>query len=71
MRALLALVAFVADVPAASKQRGVGGQGHVWLAGDNQENSKDSRNYGSVPQALVEGVVSLRLWPYRDFGVVE
>eukprot|EP00752_Nemacystus_decipiens_P009735 g8693.t1 len=46
-------------------------EGHVWLAGDNQENSKDSRSYGSVPQALVEGVVLLRLWPYRDFGVVE
>eukprot|EP00903_Cladosiphon_okamuranus_P014589 g13530.t1 len=46
-------------------------EGHVWLSGDNQENSKDSRNYGSVPQALVEGVVSLRLWPYRDLGVLE
>lgn len=43
----------------------------MWLSGDNQENSRDSRYYGSVPQALVEGVVSLRLWPYRDFGVLE
>lgn len=40
----------------------------MWLAGDNEDNSKDSRNYGPVPQALVEGVVSFRLWPYRDLG---
>lgn len=43
-------------------------QGHVWLAGDNPDNSKDSRNYGPVPQALVEGVASIRLWPLKDFG---
>ena len=60
--------------PLASTPRRVptwAGQGHVWLAGDNRENSEDSRSYGSVPQALVEGIVSVRLWPYRDFGVVE
>ncbi|CAM9959122.1 unnamed protein product [Pylaiella littoralis] len=46
-------------------------EGHVWLTGDNSDNSKDSREYGSVPQALVEGVVSMRLWPYKDFGPIE
>ena len=29
--------------------------GHVWLQGDNSLNSTDSRHYGPVPYALVEG----------------
>ncbi|CBN73966.1 conserved unknown protein [Ectocarpus siliculosus] len=46
-------------------------EGHVWLAGDNVDNSKDSRNFGSVPQALVLGTVLLRVWPTKDFGFIE
>ncbi|CAM9460666.1 unnamed protein product [Ectocarpus sp. 12 AP-2014] len=46
-------------------------EGHVWLAGDNVDNSKDSRNFGSVPQALVLGTVLLRVWPIKDFGFIE
>lgn len=45
-------------------------QGHVWLEGDNKDNSTDSRSYGAVPQALVEGVVFVRLWPLRDVGLM-
>lgn len=45
-------------------------QGHVWLEGDNKDNSTDSRSYGAVPQALVEGVVFVRLWPPRDLGLM-
>lgn len=32
-------------------------KGHVWLAGDNLSNSTDSRNYGPVPLAMIEGKV--------------
>ncbi|CAM9453119.1 unnamed protein product, partial [Ectocarpus sp. 8 AP-2014] len=46
-------------------------EGHVWLAGDNVDNSKDSRNFGSIPQALVLGTVLLRVWPTKDFGFIE
>ncbi|CAN0045621.1 unnamed protein product [Scytosiphon promiscuus] len=46
-------------------------QGHVWLTGDNTDNSKDSRYHGAVPQGLVQGVVSLRLWPPKDFGFID
>lgn len=30
-------------------------KGHLWLAGDNAEYSRDSRNYGPVSMALVKG----------------
>ncbi|CAM9616659.1 unnamed protein product [Choristocarpus tenellus] len=43
-------------------------EGHVWLEGDNATNSKDSRHYGAVPQALVNGKVSLRLYPLSTVG---
>ncbi len=30
-------------------------EGHLWIEGDNGPNSRDSRSYGPVPVALVEG----------------
>ena len=32
-------------------------KGHIWLEGDNSENSFDSKQYGPVPSALVQGKV--------------
>ncbi|KAI0036682.1 signal peptidase I family protein [Vararia minispora EC-137] len=40
-------------------------RGHVWVAGDNADNSRDSRYYGPVPLALVSGFVWARVWPPR------
>ncbi|KAI9760905.1 MAG: hypothetical protein M4579_001406 [Chaenotheca gracillima] len=38
-------------------------QGHCWLIGDNLESSRDSRTYGPVPLALVQGkVVASMAW---------
>ena len=42
--------------------------GRVWLRGDNPRNSTDSRQYGAVPIALVEGRVVAKLWPPREMG---
>ena len=39
--------------------------GHVWLEGDNPSNSSDSRLYGPLPMALLQGRVVARLWPLR------
>jgi signal peptidase I len=39
--------------------------GHVWLEGDNPNNSADSRSYGPVPAALIQGRVLARIWPLR------
>jgi inner membrane protease subunit 1 len=39
--------------------------GHIWLEGDNPNNSSDSRSYGALPMALLQGRVLLRVWPIR------
>lgn len=36
-------------------------QGHVWLAGDNPDNSTDSRRYGPVPIGLLKGRIMFKL----------
>jgi inner membrane protease subunit 1 len=37
--------------------------GHVWLMGDNKDNSIDSRVYGPVPMAMLQGKVQAALYP--------
>jgi len=44
--------------------------GHLWLVGDNKENSTDSRTYGPVPYGLVRGRVCFKVWPFAEFGKV-
>ncbi|KAF7319909.1 hypothetical protein MKEN_00774400 [Mycena kentingensis (nom. inval.)] len=44
-------------------------RGHLWLAGDNAANSKDSRMFGPVPIGLVEGRLVARVWPLSRFTV--
>lgn len=46
-------------------------KGHVWLEGDNQFNSSDSRHYGPVPYSIIKGRVFLRVWPLWDIGRVK
>lgn len=36
-------------------------KGHVWLEGDNPLNSTDSRQYGPVPWALLQGRAFLKV----------
>lgn len=43
-------------------------KGHIWLLGDNPDNSTDSRYYGPVPEGLVRGRVCFKLWPPSEFG---
>ncbi|CAL1695389.1 unnamed protein product [Somion occarium] len=38
-------------------------KGHIWLSGDNANASRDSREYGPVPMALVRGKFVARVWP--------
>ncbi|KAM7327634.1 hypothetical protein ACRRTK_014001 [Alexandromys fortis] len=42
--------------------------GHVWLEGDNLQNSTDSRYYGPIPYGLIRGRIFLKIWPFSDFG---
>lgn len=38
---------------------------HVWLEGDNANNSLDSRQSGPIPLALLRGRAVARIWPIR------
>ncbi|KAI6661133.1 Mitochondrial inner membrane protease subunit 1 [Oopsacas minuta] len=38
-------------------------KGHVWLEGDNADQSKDSREYGPIPYALLRGRALCKIWP--------
>jgi hypothetical protein len=40
---------------------------HVWIEGDNKENSRDSRDFGPLSLGLIEGVVRYRIWPLTKF----
>jgi inner membrane protease subunit 1 len=40
---------------------------HVWLEGDNKNNSYDSRNHGPVPIGLVKARVVSSLYPLKSF----
>ena len=44
--------------------------GQAWLLGDNRAASLDSRNYGPVPVALIQGRVAAVVWPPSDFKVL-
>ncbi|XP_023212459.1 mitochondrial inner membrane protease subunit 1-like [Centruroides sculpturatus] len=44
--------------------------GHVWLEGDNKENSTDSRTYGPVPMGLLRGRAVCKVWPFYDAGLL-
>ncbi|HLR91538.1 MAG TPA: signal peptidase I [Atopostipes sp.] len=45
--------------------------GQYFVLGDNRLNSRDSRGFGFVDEESIIGKVSLRYWPFEDFGFIE
>lgn len=45
-------------------------QGAYFVMGDNREHSKDSREFGFVPEDKITGRAWFIYWPPEDFGVV-
>ncbi|KAI9816789.1 MAG: hypothetical protein M1827_001434 [Pycnora praestabilis] len=46
-------------------------EGHCWLIGDNLPHSRDSRQYGPVPLALIKGKVIARVWPWSEWKWIQ
>jgi len=61
---------YAEDLPPTSGQTNVTvPEGHIFVAGDNRvgSNSLDSRNeLGTIPEELIVGTASVRLWPLQD-----
>uniref|UniRef100_A0A1B0FYA8 Mitochondrial inner membrane protease subunit n=2 Tax=Phlebotomus papatasi TaxID=29031 RepID=A0A1B0FYA8_PHLPP len=45
-------------------------RGHVWLEGDNKDNSADSRYYGAIPQGLIKSRAVARVWPLSEITIL-
>eukprot|EP00210_Caulerpa_lentillifera_P009000 g8590.t1 len=46
-------------------------EGHVWLEGDCPKVSRDCRDYGPIPQALLHGRPWFQVWPLERFGWIK
>ena len=46
-------------------------EGMVFVLGDNRKVSRDSREIGYIPIANIRGKAVLRIWPFKDFGLIK
>jgi len=46
-------------------------EGTLFVMGDNRPHSTDSRCFGCIPFAKIEGKVALRFWPLNKFGKIK
>ena len=44
--------------------------GHIWVMGDNRQNSKDSRFFGAIDEHLIVGRAFIRVWPITSLSLL-
>jgi signal peptidase I len=44
---------------------------HLFVLGDNRQNSSDSRNYDAIPYSSILGKASFVIWPPHDWGFIK
>lgn len=44
---------------------------HVWVLGDNRNESEDSLNFGPIDEAAILGRMTIRYWPFNRFGKIK
>jgi signal peptidase I len=42
--------------------------GQVWVMGDNRDNSRDSRFFGTIPESTIVGRAFVTVWPLNRLG---
>jgi signal peptidase I len=45
--------------------------GYYFVLGDNRQNSLDSRDYGVIESAYIDGKVNIILYPFDRFGIID
>lgn len=45
--------------------------GHCWIVGDNLLASRDSRYFGPLPMALIQGKVVGKIFPWKERKWIE
>ena len=45
-------------------------EGHLFVMGDNRQNSNDSRHIGAVPMEKVVGTTEIVFWPIEEIKII-
>jgi nickel-type superoxide dismutase maturation protease len=64
------IVKRLAAVPGDEVGGTVMAPGEYWVLGDHPDGSSDSRQFGTVTEGAIRGVVRLRYWPVQRAGLI-